>query len=231
MVGLRRTVAASRRAALGGGLAVAAGAAWRGALGAEMPVPPDLAFDVLRKGTRIGTNEVRFRRGADGGLEVATVMDVAVKVVFATVFSYRQEGRDLWRDGRLVSSDVETVEDGKRTAVRVRGTAAGGRVAVDGPSGAYEAEPGTMTDLCFWNEAIVRQARIVDGQTGELMPLTLKPSAKEAVAAAGRQVPATRHGFATTRGREGMVWYDEGGRWVRAEYVTRGETLVFEARA
>lgn len=221
----------SRRLALGGGLAVvAAGSAWRGAVGAEAVVPRDLAFDVLRKGTRIGANEVGFRSTDDGGLAVTTVMDVAVKVVFATVFSYRQEARDVWRDGRLVASDIDTVEDGKRSTVRLREAAPGGRIAVDGPSGAYEAEPGTMTDLCFWNEAVVRQARIVDGQTGELMPLTLKPAGLEALAVAGRQVPATRHSFGTTRGREGSVWYDEGGRWLRAEYLTRGETLVFEAR-
>ena len=229
LVSTGRLAPVSRRLAIGGGLALA-GSVWRGALGAEaMPVPRDLAFDVLRKGSRIGANEVRFRSTAGGGLEVATLLDLAVKVVLATVFSYRQEARDVWRDGRLVASDVETDDDGKRTTVRVR-EAADGRLGVEGPAGAYAAEPGTMTDLSFWNPAIVRQTRIIDGQNAELMPITLTAAVRETVTAGGRPVAAIRHGFATTKGREGSVWYDEAGRWLRAEYKTRGELLTFELR-
>jgi hypothetical protein len=164
---------------------------------------------VLRKGGRIGANEVRFRENRGGGLEVTTVMDVAVKVVFATVFSYRQAARDVWRDGRLVASDIETDDDGKRTTVRVREAAPGGPLRVEGPAGAYEAEAGTMTDLSFWNPAIVRQTRIIDGQNAELMPMTLTAAVPDTVTAAGRPAAATRHGFVTTREREGNVWYDE----------------------
>ncbi|HEX8374064.1 MAG TPA: DUF6134 family protein [Geminicoccaceae bacterium] len=231
MASVHKLVPVSRRLAIGGGLAVAAtSTSRRFPLGAEVPVVPrDLAFDVLRKGERIGTNEVRFRQSGGGDLEVTTRLDLEVKVLFAVVFRYRQEAKDLWRDGRLVASDIETDDDGERTTVRVR-EAGDGRLTVEGPAGSYAAEAGTMTDLSFWNPAIVRQTRIIDGQNAELTPITLTAAVRETVAAGGGPVAATRHGFATTRGREGSVWYDAGGRWVRAEYVTRGEPLAFESR-
>ncbi|HEX8376095.1 MAG TPA: DUF6134 family protein, partial [Geminicoccaceae bacterium] len=72
--------------------------------------------------------------------------------------------------------------------------------------------------------------RIIDGQNAELMPITLTAAVRETVTVTGRPpVAATRHNFATTKGREGSVWYDASGRWLRAEYVTRGEPLAFES--
>ena len=201
MASVHKLVPVSRRLAIGGGLSVAAtSTSRRFPLGAEVPVVPrDLAFNVLRKGERIGTNEVRFRQGG-GDLEVTTRLDLEVKVLLVVVFRYRQEAKDLWRDGRLIASDIETDDDGERTTVRVR-AAADGRLTVEGPAGSYAAEAGTMTDLSFWNPAIVRQTRIIDGQNAELMPITLTAAVPDTVTAAGRPAAATRHGFVTTRGR------------------------------
>jgi hypothetical protein len=136
-----------RRALLRSGLGAAASACLPPvARAAELP--PDLVFDVLLKGRRIGSHEVRFRAEPDGGgFTVATAIDLAVKVALVTVYRYRQDAAERWRDGRLVASDVATDDDGERTAVRVREE--GGALRVEGPRGGYATEPGTMTDLSF----------------------------------------------------------------------------------
>ena len=51
----------------------------------------------------VAARHPQLRQGG-GDLEVATLLDLAVKVLLVVVFRYRQEARDLWRDGRLVAS-------------------------------------------------------------------------------------------------------------------------------
>ena len=88
-----------RRAVLGSGLGLLVLGAGRRALAADV-LPPDLLFDVARKGSRIGSVRVRFR--PDGaGFAASTAWDLAVKLAFVTVYAYRQDADDRWRDGRL----------------------------------------------------------------------------------------------------------------------------------
>lgn len=197
---------------------------------AAVPLPLDIAFDILRKGTRVGAGSTTFRPVGGDGFEVATATELAIKLAFVTVFRYRQTARDAWRGGRLVGSEVDTNEDGRQTRVVIveRGD---GRLEVAGPGRAYAVEPGTMTDLCLWNIAATRQPRLIDGQTGELLPMTLAPPVQGEVTTAGRRVRATAYGMSTLHGREATVWYDAAGRWVRAEYLTRGQQLVMEPPA
>jgi hypothetical protein len=194
-------------------------------------LPADLVFDVLRKGRRIGSHEVRFRADpGGGGFTAGTTIDLAVKIAFVTAYRYRQDAADRWRDGRLVASDVSTDDDGERTAVRVR-EGEGGALLVEGPRGGYAAEPGTMTDLSFWNVAITRSSHLIDGQHGELMPVRVAPPVDDAVEIAGRDLPAARYAITTNQAavgtaREGQVWYDRDGRWIRTVYRTRGELFT-----
>src|SRR4051794_41955484 len=91
-----------RRAVLGSGLGLLVLGAGRRTLAADV-LPPDLLFDVARKGSRIGSVRVRFR--ADGaGFAASTAWDLAVKLAFVTVYAYRQDADDRWRGGRLVPS-------------------------------------------------------------------------------------------------------------------------------
>ncbi len=215
-----------RRAVLGSGLGLLVLGAGRRALAADV-LPPDLLFDVARKGSRIGSVRVRFR--PDGaGFAASTAWDLAVKLAFVTVYAYRQDADDRWRDGRLVRSDVVTDDNGSKTVVRLREE--GGALQVDGPAGTYTTALGTMTDVCFWNIAITTQRQIIDGQNGELGPVRTVPPVEETITILGRPLLTTRYGFTGPpdhRGnqRDGQIWYDRTGRYVRAEVNTHGDHL------
>jgi hypothetical protein len=97
-------------------------------------------FGVMHKGDRIGSVQVRFSAtGAGTGFAVSTFWNLAVKVVFVTVYAYRQEAYDRWQDDRLVQSDIMTDDNGKISRVRLREAA--GVLRVDGPAGAYTGRP------------------------------------------------------------------------------------------
>jgi hypothetical protein len=225
--GARPPAAVTRRQAV----ALVGGGIVAGALGRAVRarnLPSGLAFDVYRKGSRIGTHSVRFA-AAGGGERVTSRVELAVKMAFVTVYRYEQAGEDEWRDGVLVRTRIRTNDDGKGFLVEAE--AEGGALAVSGAAGRYEAKLGTMTDLNFWNEAITRQARLIDSQSGELVQIAVRPEPTETISVLGRAVQARRFAMTGTKGRSGTVWYDPDGRLVKAVVVTRGETLAYELAA
>ena len=188
------------------------------------PVPRDLSFRIYRKGEEIGVHRIRFAP-VPGGMSVDTEIDLKVKMAFVTVFSYEQRGRDIWKDGKLVEAEYVTDDDGTRTRVDV--SAEGERLRFEGPSGPFDMPLGTMTDLAFWNDAIVRVEQLVDSQTAEVAEVSSQPGRTERLLVGDREIHASRYELASSNGRSGSIWYDDHGRWVKGIMHTRGETLDY----
>jgi hypothetical protein len=210
---------------------VLAGLAWAGLsavcgprAGRAATLPEDRHFAVFRKGEQIGRHAATFRSTAVG-LAVRHEIDLTVRFAFVPIYRYRQDAEDLWRDGRLVASEAETDDNGERTSVRVRER--GGRLRCEGPKGVLEAALGTMTDLSYWNPAIVRQRGLIDSRLGELAPLVMAGGARETIEIDGRPVAARRWQMNPQGVEGGEVWYDEAGRIVKAVVRTRGEILDY----
>lgn len=211
-----------RRGALtlvGGGLLAV------GMVGPARAVPPDVTFDVFRKGSHIGTHTIQFANSGDR-LAVTSRLELAVKVAFITAYRYEQIGRDEWQNDVLVRTRIETTDDGKATVVVAE--ARDGQLAVEGPSGSYATPLGAMTDLSFWNEAITRGQPVIDSQTAELIKIQVARGTRERIELRGQVMEARRFAMAATKGRSGTVWYDDAGNLVKAIVITRGETLTYQ---
>lgn len=214
----------ARRALLGSALAVTGSLLLpTGTLAGTSTV--DRTFRVLRKGEDIGRHHVTFAREGDG-LQVDVEVELAVKIAFITVYRFRQSGRDFWRDGLLVEAHTVTDDDGKQSELVAR--VAKGGLEVEGASGSRVVPLGSMTDLCFWNDDILRAPQVVDTQTGEATRLRTQRIGTAPRLVAGREIVATRYRVDAGDGRAGTVWYDETEAWVGADFTTRGERLVYE---
>jgi hypothetical protein len=206
-------------AAAGAGLLVAPSFA-----SGEVTLPKGRAFDVYRKGSKIGHHLITFE--ADGqGFIAKTDIELVVKMAFITVYQYRQVGRDVWRDGVLVGSEVQTEDDGKKTSLTLH--EANGRLTGYGAAGALDLDLGTMTDLCWWNIGIVQLKKLLDAQLGVVNGLTVQPPVKDSIEVDGATVSATRYHMASSKGRVGEIWY-VGDLWVDAHVTTRGQTLDYK---
>ncbi len=53
---------------------------------------------IPRKAEPLGTHAIRFRPTVDG-FAVDTEVEMAVRVLFPTLFRYRNEAAEQWRDG------------------------------------------------------------------------------------------------------------------------------------
>lgn len=222
----RPGLATSRRGAIAGGCGAVV--AQLLAAAAVHAAPRDLRFEILMGGRKIGEHGLRFAATAQGH-RVASEIDIAVKIAFVTAYRYVQTGEDVWQDAMLATTRITTADNGERT--RVTAEMQGERLVVTGPAGVYALPPGAMTDLAFWSEAITRQPRLIDSQNGELVTVAVTADGTERVQISGTEVQARRFALAGSRNRSGLVWYDDGGRLVRAEVRTRGRTLDYRLAA
>jgi hypothetical protein len=190
-------------------------------------VPPlDRRFAIFRDGDEIGRHEVRFEPTTDG-FDVTTDIDIVVKLAFITAFHFRQHAVDRWVAGNLVESRVTTDDNGTRSATEIE--ARGSALSVEGgtENRTLRVPLGTMTDIAFWNLAIVRQRELVDIQKATLTDVAARHLGSESIDLAGQRIVADRFTIHSNTGRNGDIWFDAAGNWVQGHLITRGEALDY----
>jgi hypothetical protein len=218
-----------RRTLLISALAGAAGCALprfaRSAAAAVLPSgAADRRFSVLYKGDRIGAHTV-LHSAATGETRITTEIDLQVKALFFTVFSFSHRSEESWRDGRLTTLKSETVEHGETLHVTGAATARGFRVVTkDIP---FFAAPGALTSNDLWNPAVLQQAIVIDAQHGGVMGVSARKLADEQISLAGRQIRTTRYRFITPY-LAGSIWYDDAGLWVHGEFERDAAHIVYQ---
>ena len=186
--------------------------------------PSDLRFTVMRGRSKIGVHSVEFRDRPDG-LAVHTVIDLAVRVVFITVFRYEHECRDVWVSGQLRSLRSRTIEDGKRYAVEA--TAEPDGIRVVGPGGPLVVDSRLLASNSLWNPRLVDQQRLIDAQHGGEIGLVVHRRGTESLLLAGKERIVTDRFQILTPHYGGLLWYDATGRWVKGSLEIRGEWIDY----
>jgi Family of unknown function (DUF6134) len=187
----------------------------------------DRRFSLLYKGHTIGRHVVRSVPAIED-LRVSTEIEVTVKRLFFTVFSYSHRSEERWRDGRLMALKSQTTEGGQTLSVDGAVVAKGFRVV--GKEGPFIAPPAALTSNCLWNAAILQQEAVIDAQHGGVIGLSVRQLAGEDIVIAGRLMAARRFRFITPD-LAGTLWYDDAGRWVSGALERDGATLQYRLEA
>jgi hypothetical protein len=184
-------------------------------------------FSLVFKGDTIGRHVVRSAPVIED-VRVSTEIEVTVKKLFLTVFSYRHRSEERWRDGRLMALKSETTEGGE--TFRVDGAVVARGFRVVGKEGPFIAPPAALTSNCLWNSAILEQDAVIDAQHGGVVGLSVRKLADEHIVIAGRPMVATRFRFITPD-LAGTLWYDDAGHWISAALERDGATLEYRLEA
>ncbi len=213
--------AAMRRLWLCTGLIAVLVATVAAPLTAALPPARKIAFAILSDDDKIGRHNVTFeRRGEE--LVVDIDIDIEVRFAFFTLFRYRHENREVWRDGRLLSLDTWTDDDGTHYTVTARATPDG--LWVEGAEGGFLA-PKEIIPTSYWNPATIEQTRLLDTQRGGLMEVSIQPFGKDAMATGSAVVPLRK--YAITGDLNLDVWYTEQGEWAKIAFEARGTTIDY----
>lgn len=178
----------------------------------------DAAFDIIRKGDRIGFHAVNVEETADGGTRVETRIEMQVKIGPIPVFNYEHLSTETWRDGLLQTVESRTDNNGNEETLSVRRE--GEALIVDGTR--YQGPgPGDAVPSSYWNKAIVSTKTLLDTQNGRLIDVKIENLGQTA---SPTGVRAEQHKLTGTVDLN--LWYD-GARWVGADFIVRGQALTY----
>ncbi len=203
------------------GLATVATGSLAGPLTAALPPARQIAFAILSGDDPIGHHSVAFERRGDD-LVVDIDIGIEVRFAFLTLFRYQHSNREIWRNGRLVSLDTKTDDDGTPYAVKARATPEG--LWVQGAEGSFLAPKGVIP-TSYWNPATIEQTRLLDTQRGGLLAVSIQPFGEDAVAVGGALVPVRKYGVTGDLNLE--VWYTPRGEWTKIAFEARGTTINY----
>lgn len=173
-------------------------------------------FRVLLDDREIGQHDFTLRSTGDQR-ELRSEARFDVRVLFVNAYRYRHEAAERWDGNCLQSLVAQTETNGERVAVSA--SAREGRLVVDRPEG-REAHDGCVMSFAYWNPQILKARRLLNSQTGEVLPVTVTAQGEEAVRVRGQPRAAQRHRI-TAPGLEIDLWYAEG-RWVGLEAAAAG---------
>lgn len=191
------------------------------ALAATVPPARVIPFMVAMDGGPMGTHTLAFNRDGD---RMVVDIDIRLEVgSIITLFRYSHRNREVWENGRLVSLDTETDDDGTAYRVSGRTTADGFRVT-GGVEGDFVAPPDVMPSS-YWNIGTVDQTRVLDTQRGRMIDVVTELVGEETIEAAGTIVRANRYRMTGTLTVD--VWYSYTGQWVKLAFNARGREVEY----
>ena len=231
MVSLASRFVGPQRKGLAIGRRDLAGAAAAGMLVASLPGsafantrPPSgiIPFTVFRGGSEMGHHHTRFSV-EDDALRVDIQIRLTATFAGITVFRYTHDSVERWQDGRLVSIDTETYDDGRE--YRVRGHADGDVFRIlEGRDGPWEA-PADIIPTSYWHIGCVRNERLLHTQYGEPFVVSTQRLGRESITAAGRTIAADR--YRLTASLVVDVWYNPADQWAKLAFEARGAQVDY----
>lgn len=183
--------------------------------------PAPLAFDIIRGGDVVGRHALNFRR-EKGDLHVDIAIDIEIKFTFITLFRYWHRNHEVWRDGRLVSLETKTDDDGDEYEIRAR--ANGDELWVNGSGGEYIA-PGTTLPTSYWDSRTPLQNTLLDTQRGGLLEVQVEDAGADVLALRDMEVAARKYVMSGDLTLD--LWYTTAGEWVKIAFEARGETVEY----
>ncbi|MGB8693516.1 MAG: DUF6134 family protein [Steroidobacteraceae bacterium] len=142
----------------------------------------------------------------------------AVKVLLFTAYRYEHDATELWRGDCLESLTARTNDNGGRPTVDARSD--GERLAVATGKG-RESIAGCVMSFAYWNPQILRQARLLNPQTGEYEAIKVTTLGVENITVRGVPVEAKRFRL-TGSGKPIDLWYSLGDEWLALESTVAG---------
>ncbi len=222
----RRLAASARAAATGSLLVMVLAALLAAPARANTTDYREWAFDVLLDNKAVGSHYFKVQAEGDR-LRMETEADMAVKVLFVTVFRYLHRNVEIWEDGCLAQIEASTKVNGK--TLGVNGERQGRMFNLDSP--AEQARlPECVMSFAYWDPKFLEQSRLLNSQTGEYVPVTVSGPFADEREVRGQPTPAQRY-----RLRAGDIdlrlWYSMANDWLALESEIRGgRVLSYELR-
>ena len=184
-----------------------------------------IAFEVLRNGSPIGSHTISFEQ-QDDQLIVDIEIGLEVKLAFFTLFDYQHRNREVWENGRLVSIDTQTDNNGELH--QVSGRAMGDGFLVTGKDEQILL-PGDVIPTSYWNPATRGAETLLNTQNGELIDVKVTPKYTQTVEMPWGESKGQLHRISGEL--EVDLWYDPAGCLLKMSFKAPGDGSTIDYRA
>lgn len=176
----------------------------------------------------LGKEEIgrqRFNVSSEGErTDVRIDAQFTVKFLYITVYTYRHTNVEAWEGTCLREIHAETDDNGD--SFFVNGNFRNGQLQVQTQAGNWIGE-GCIKAFAYWNPEWITGERLLNSQTGEHQPVSIRAVGEETIPVQG--VPTrTTHRRIITEKFTIDLWYALNGRWVALQSTTtKGDTLRY----
>ena len=196
---------------------IALAAAFAAAAGTAAAEVRTWDFRVTLDDREIGRHRFTLAARESGERELRSEARFDVRVLFIDAFRYRHEAAERWQGECLRGLESRTDTNGNLESVRAQTQA--GRLVVES-GGRREAHDGCVMSFAYWNPRVLGARRLLNSQTGELLPVRVTRIGEETIDAGGRAVTAERHRIEAPKLTIDL-WY-AGDQWLALESPAAG---------
>jgi hypothetical protein len=162
-------------------------------------------FDIMRSGSKIGTDTFDISRQGDV-TNVKIVTHVLVKIMFVNAYRYDHSESGTWKGSQLVSFNSTTDDNG--TNHEIAATQAGAKVALD-VDGTKTELPKGIVPASLFSADVSNKSQLFDPGNGKRLSTKPKDLGEETVAVHG--APQTLRHLKLSGEFDRDLWFDKDG--------------------
>ena len=161
----------------------------------------------------------------DTGAEVSVRNEFRVQVKVLLVVAHREIGssKETWKNGRLVSFESKTQENGEKSGVN--GRANGEKFVIESPNGPREA-PADVSPNNPWSKNILKAKVLLGTKSGSLYNVSASDGVKKDLKFAGQTV--TTDYFLVDGDAKYELWFDERGIPLKFTEIDKKSVITFK---
>ena len=191
----------------------------------SFPLPKEnkATYDVIRKNKVIGSIETTFNN-QDSILEITTVVDIEVKVLFVTAYKFYQTSKETWVDNEFIKIEgFADFEDEREYSIK--GEDVDNIFLAFGMDGELKLDK-TILPLNYWNKEILKQKKIFDTQKGIVREIQVTKLKDEEIKINDKKILAEKYILnATTHPKdkgpfpEYTLWYAKNEELLKFRFI------------
>jgi hypothetical protein len=160
------------------------------------------------------------QRGND--VDVQTEVRIAVTMLGISLFHQDADRQEHWQNGRLVSYQSDTDDNGKK--IDVSGTAQGNAFVVQSPLGTFTA-PAQVHPSNPWASQLLNTDFMMSTKTGRVMKVVVTDTGETNITFDGRTMRL--HQYFIDGEKHQVVWVDQNGVVVAFQTEEQGSPINF----
>jgi len=186
---------------------------------------PKIQFDMVREGKKIGIHQVVVKE-KDDVQKVTVKIVIDVKLGPLTLYKYRHESHETWKEGKLTALHSRTLDKGKNYSVDVEENGDGTLRMTNQEDEEYIVK-NTIIPTSYWNKALTEQTELLDTQKGLVRIVNFLQGTEETYSGriggtVYRAIPYTMSGDLRMK-----LWYTPEGEWVGLQFQQKDSTIVY----